>query len=367
MNRKLFLLNGLAIQAVVANHASGWGITAMFWWAHRYLPVESPNFDQLGSASYWLLVLLKQLTVFSVPAFLFVSGAFMTYAGRGTTSTLNWRTLRARLLGLLYPYLIWSLVYFVWKGVQDGPYLWWEYPLKLLTGQAVGAFFYVPVLIQLLAISVWLVRWASRRPYLVLAISAVIQFALLALRYYQFEAKLPWLSYGGAPDWLCLNWIFFFTAGVVVSQKQPRIGQSFKRYRWVLLGLLLLAAVAAVLEPEWRARLSGMESWKGTALTLSTTLYSVLFVVTYLGFEHVELPFSKTLYMMGGKSYGIYLSHILVLELTARAIYHLAPFILAYQIIFQPLLILAGVAIPYLLISGLMKSPLRATSRYLFG
>ena len=49
MNRKLFLLNGLAIQAVVANHASGWGITAMFWWAHRYLPVESPNFDQLGS------------------------------------------------------------------------------------------------------------------------------------------------------------------------------------------------------------------------------------------------------------------------------------------------------------------------------
>ncbi len=367
MNRKLFLLNGLAIQAVVANHASGWGITAMFWWAHRYLPVESPNFDQLGSASYWLLVLLKQLTVFSVPAFLFVSGAFMTYAGRGTTSTLNWRTLRARLLGLLYPYLVWSLIYFVWTGFRDGPLPWWEYPLRLLAGQAVGAFFYVPVLIQLLAISVWLVRWANRRPYLVLALSAVVQFGLLALRYYQLEAKLPWLSYGGAPDWLFLNWIFFFTAGVVVSQKQPSIGQAFKRYRWVFLVLLLAAAAPAVLEPEWRSRLDGLGSWKGTSLTISTMLYSILFILVYLGFEHIELPFSKLLYLMGGKSYGIYLSHILVLELAARVTYHLAPFILAHQILFMPLLIVAGVGIPYVLISVLMKSPIRSLSRYLFG
>ena len=50
------LLNGLAILAVVFNHASGWGYTAMVYWADRYRPVTVPNFDQVWSPSFYGLI-----------------------------------------------------------------------------------------------------------------------------------------------------------------------------------------------------------------------------------------------------------------------------------------------------------------------
>ena len=83
MVRRLYLLTGIAIFAVVLNHAAGWGFTSMFWWVNRYSSLTPPNYDQVGSLSYYFLVVLKQITTFSVPAFLFVSGFFVTYAYKG--------------------------------------------------------------------------------------------------------------------------------------------------------------------------------------------------------------------------------------------------------------------------------------------
>ena len=78
MRRQIPILRGLAILAVVYNHATGWGYTAMFWWADRYRQVGSlPNYDQMGSLPYYVLAVIQQLAQFSVPAFLFISGFFI--------------------------------------------------------------------------------------------------------------------------------------------------------------------------------------------------------------------------------------------------------------------------------------------------
>ena len=154
MTRRLLILNGIAIIAVVINHAAGWGFTAMFWWTNRYLPVSIPNFDQFGSLTYYLLVILRQITVFSVPAFLFVSGVFISYAARGEKSKLNLKTIRMRLIYLLVPYLIWSLIIFVVEFMINGEtFTITEYLRKLLLGQSTPAYFYVIVIFQFYLIS----------------------------------------------------------------------------------------------------------------------------------------------------------------------------------------------------------------------
>ena len=63
MGRRLPLLNGFAILAVVSSHATGWGYMAMVWWADRYRPVEVPNFDQLYTPSYYALVAIQGNTI----------------------------------------------------------------------------------------------------------------------------------------------------------------------------------------------------------------------------------------------------------------------------------------------------------------
>ena len=68
MNRRLFLLNGIAIVAVVCNHATHLGYVALF---------ANPNQPNLVGASWSLLITyyalfpVEKLAVFSVPAFLF--------------------------------------------------------------------------------------------------------------------------------------------------------------------------------------------------------------------------------------------------------------------------------------------------------
>ena len=80
MAKRLLLLNGVAIVCVILFHATGFGFTAMFAWAHRYREVSSPNFDAVGTGAYYAFRLIEQFVVFAIPAFLFVSGYFVSVA-----------------------------------------------------------------------------------------------------------------------------------------------------------------------------------------------------------------------------------------------------------------------------------------------
>ena len=173
MYRRVFLLMGLAIIAVVCNHAAGWGYTAMFWWTDRYRPVTVPNFDQMGSLPYYGLSLLKQLTVFAVPVFLFVSGFFISYASRGRKSGLGWKTARVRIVGLLLPFIIWSRSYSssMRRGMRYSP---GEYLHRLVFGNATPAYWYIPVICQLYLLSPLLVPIAKTRWRLLLSISGLL-------------------------------------------------------------------------------------------------------------------------------------------------------------------------------------------------
>ena len=134
--RRLPVLRGLAILAVVCNHAVGWGYIAMFWWTPRYRDVVSvPNYDRLGSLPYYGLLVVQQLALFSVPAFLFMSGFFVAYAARASSPTLSWKVTRKRITDLLWPYLVWSLVIFVGDALQGQKYTLVEYVGRLAVGE----------------------------------------------------------------------------------------------------------------------------------------------------------------------------------------------------------------------------------------
>lgn len=363
MNRRLFLLNGLAIFAVVCNHAAGWGFTALFWWVHRYRPVTAPNFDAYGSPAYWVLVAMKELTVFSVPAFLFASGAFSAYAGRSAGSAVSWKAIRTRVISLLIPYAMWSVVMFL-LDIAEGNFLTpLEYLRRLLFGQAVPAYFYVPALVQLVVLSFWIVPWTKARPTLTLAVTGIIQVIALLMRY--APVWFPGVRVSGLPEWVFINWVFFFTAGVAAGFHLHRVTQTLTRLRWVLFAALLFISVAAVIEPERLYQSTGFEGWRGTPLTISTTLYAILFMLCFTAFENLPLP--RFLNTLGSKSYGIYLTHVKIMELTARTIYHVAPFLLASQLLLQPVLIVSAVVLPLALMQLTVKTPARKVYRYVFG
>jgi surface polysaccharide O-acyltransferase-like enzyme len=134
-----------------------------------------------------------------------------------------------------------------------------------------------------------------------------------------------------------------------------------------LLGLTILFAILAVAESEWIFRQYDNPNWRSVTLSVPTFLYATLFILSYLAFDHVKLPFSKSLYQIGVGTLGIYLIHKSVLLILPKIVYHALPFVLGYQILYQPLLISVAIGVPLFLMSITKRSPLKKRYRIFFG
>jgi len=350
MIRRLLLLNGLAVLGVVINHTTGWSFTAMFWWSHRYLPVESPNFEQMGGVVYYALLLAQQLIMFAVPSFLFVSGFFIAFSTKRSESTVSWKIVGSRIWLLLVPYVLWSLLFFVGDFVD---------------------YYYVPLLIQLYLLSPIIVLAAKRKPVLTLIVAAVVQLGVRLL----INLDLLAVNLGPAvalmeftQGWLFPSHLLWFAAGVIVGFHQGAFKSFLARFKWVFVATALLLVPLGVVEWQWVLQRSP-EPWLLIRDTLLDSVYAAAFILAFLSFGDLSLPFSDALGDLGSKSYGVYLVHSPVLEYAARAIYVLAPWLLAYQFLFAPLLVVLGLGVPLLFMAAVewRRSPVRGSYHYIFG
>jgi len=369
IRKRIPLLRGWAILAVVCHHAANCGFLAMFWWVHRYRPVTPPNYDQVGTIPYYILAVVNQAALFSVPAFLFISALFITYAAHGGMPVLSWRIIRTRLLNLLWPYLIWSIVIFVVDGMLGTVYSPIEYLTKLITGDAVGAYFFIPVLAQFYLLSPFLVRWAKARPGFLLALSALLQLVLMGVPYLGGLWGYSVLAQGVVKtlDWTFIRWAFFFVSGMVIGFRCKEVGDWLAGHRWLLLAAAVLLGVLSVVESQLIWQVTSDWDWAYTPLKLSSTFYAVVFTLAFLAWDFRFLPFRRAVERIGAVSYGIYLVHPKALELASKAIYHVAPGLLARQLVLAFLLFILMLGGCWLLMVVVAKSPARKIYRYLFG
>lgn len=369
MVRRLLTLNGLATLGVVLYHATGWGFTAMFWWTNRYQPVAVPDFEQLGGAGYYFLRLIEQLVIFSIPAFLFVSGYFIAVAAGRTQKTISWQVVKSRILNLLIPFLLWSILILVAKIVQGAQYTAVEFITTILTGRTADPFYFVPTLVLLYLVSPFLVPLARNHWKMLLVVSLLVQSSMVLLRTLQLMPvdlsalnSVMFLT----RSYLPFGFIFWFSSGIVIGFHLAELKSFFVRYRRVALGMAALFFIAGLFEWEIILRASG-QAWIGPRETLVDNAYALAVLAAFIGFEQARLPFAGLLSQLGTRSFGVYLVHTPVLEYGARLIYHFLPWLLASQFLLQPVLFILGLGIPLLLMSAVNRSPARKYYGYLFG
>jgi membrane-bound acyltransferase YfiQ involved in biofilm formation len=162
------------------------------------------------------------------------------------------------------------------------------------------------------------------------------------------------------------HWFFYFAFGGVIGSYPQQTKAYLMRYRRLLLIALPVTAMLHLIESDLEFR-SVHTTWFAYTETITFTLYAMTFIFCFLAYEEVKLPFANAISQIGGKSFGIYLLHFTIIEITARLIYRFAPVMVAYRAVLVLIFVVVGLAGPLVIMAGLLKSPMRQSYHYLFG
>jgi surface polysaccharide O-acyltransferase-like enzyme len=368
MVKKLLALNGIAILGAVLYHSAGWGFISMFWWTDRYQQVTVPNFNQIGSFSYFGLRFIEQIIILAIPAFLFVSGYFVVFAS-GKNPSPKWKWIFTRISFLVIPYLIWTAVMIIFNSIFGEKYTLQSIVNMTLTGKAVEAFYFIPLIVQLYLLSPLITRIAKRRPILILLFAFILQ-TLVKLGQYavvlNLEYPLKNLVSIFLPSWFFPGNLFWFVLGITAAYHLSAVNQVLVKWRWFFLIILICLIPIGMIEWESLLHFSGKD-WIASRETLIDNFYSFSFLIVYFTFSLDKIIKWKWLNFLGSRSFGIYLAHTLFLMIVAKSAYHFIPVIFKYQLAYQPLLIFSGLFGPIVLMEIFKRTPLKKFYGYVFG
>jgi surface polysaccharide O-acyltransferase-like enzyme len=368
----LGVFRGLAILLVVISHAPYYGLQALAdggWWGYRAgVVAPTEHWAWVGNANYYALIGLNQLGLASVPIFLFASGFFAAYAARSNHNRISWAAVQGWLKSVVPPWGAWLVLSVVLYAVEVVA-IRRPPEFAALIERRVLDYYYIPLLIQMLLLAPALAWLAFRRPYLLLALSALVEGTIAALHY---------VTYFGVPDtgvlgwanlwnWVVFwQWIFFYALGLVTFRYYDAWRKHLVPYQWALLGAAVTLGLASIVETATLHRFDGQYmdnlSWKA-----STALYALAVILTLVSWDWRRGRLVSTLERLGALSLGIYLVQPIVLDYATKVIGIARPQLLLNQGFLQPLLVVAGVGLPVLLMWLVARSPLRRYHYFLFG
>ena len=249
-------------------------------------------------------VVCRPFINFSVATFIFLSGYLTKIDNESWIAFLKKRIVR-----VLVPYIIWTVLYTLAFQHID------RLPINLLTAKASCQMYYILVYIQFVLLTPLLGRLAtSRYQFLGWFIAPI---SVITFKYYWLLTDQELESHISV-IWsvACLGWFTFYYLGLLLGNQIIERNYSFKT-------LVLLYIFSIVLQiAEGYVWLILGESNCGTQLKLTSFLTSSLFlllVYVILKSCHFDIK-NRFLRMVGDYSFGIYLCHMMVINILSTFI-----------------------------------------------
>ncbi len=246
-------------------------------------------------------VICRPFINFSVATFLFLSG-YLT-----KTENNNWKAFyKKRIFRVIIPYLFWTILYSLPAIKYNGI----EILIKnIITAKACVPLYYIFVYIQFVLLTPLLANLAkSKYQYIGWFISPI---SILIFKYYNL---LTGTELNGYINLLwsdsCLGWFTFYYLGLLLGN-----GIIKKNYSSRVLIVLYAFSIFIQIAEGYGWFLLG-DSNCGTQLKLSSLLTSTL-ILLYIYTILINGTFNiknKFLILLGDYSFGIYLSHMMIMR-----------------------------------------------------
>lgn len=314
--------------------------------------------------SFFVYSLINQWSRFSIPAFVLITGIvlFYAYGRRDDFSAREFFT--RRLQAIAIPYLVWTVFYMIWRTRIEGtwPQFTQNLAWSVVKGNAMYQLYFIVLIFQYYLLFP-LIRPIGRSRWLGVAVAAalLLQLALMWDTYYGLFTQAitaPWaVALLRWRDRLFPWWIGYFMTGVWIAAHLDQFLARARRYLWPLLagtGLLFAWMMAEYLQAM--ARPGASVGFAATGFRPSAYIYSLGAVVAIVGFGGWlmarEGRVSQGFLEFGKHSFGIFLVHPLVLDLTLRSLpANLTPTV--YLAVVSPIVL----AVSYLFSRGVAAVP----------
>jgi peptidoglycan/LPS O-acetylase OafA/YrhL len=348
MNRQFPALRGMAIFMVVVNHSIVLSLLAITQFQLPRPPLLERN----------ILLAIKEIGVLAVPTFLFLAGSFMMYSLQDKPLTQAYRLIAPSLLHAIIPYLVWSVVFYIFVYFLRGETSSFTgYMKNILVGYPYN---FVPILIAFILISPILAVLTKKYAVWIIGLFVIYQIILLNI-------QLPGILGFTFPSWMNILslpilglpltlWAVFYPLGMVYIRHSQRIKGVLNHLKWIILTItILLFGLAVAHEIEF------------ISFPLAEWAFPLVAVWNFPLIDRKSIPLVKFLENLGKRSYGIYLLNLTILTLLTQLAGRFLPIIYRIESVMVVLLATITLLFTVSLMGWVEKGPGRKLYRILFG
>ncbi|WP_346890077.1 acyltransferase [Clostridium sp. UBA1056] len=244
-------------------------------------------------------IFINQASRFAVPTFLFLSGLGITISNKLKRGYRNF--LLKQMEKIIPLYSIYSLIYYLVKyrtfsilGFVKGFFL----------GRSYYHLYYVTLIFLLYSIYPIILKLVKKKYGILIALFITVLSQELGIFTGMniFNNKLN-----------IFNWIFYFSFGAWFADNFESKVDRIKKNKIEIFCIFIVSLVGVFLESYLSMNKLGV-GMATTSMRPSIILLSVLFVLLILSIDWKDNLFKKITIKLSNLSYGIYLSHVLVLE-----------------------------------------------------
>ncbi len=362
---EIVLMRGLAIFSIVLLH-----VTAFFM-----------GTGQVQNLSYKTGFILNQFVRFSLPAFLVISGLGSAYNYNPGAGIRIGEYYKKRFRAVFIPYIIWSLIYFIFyltilgkipggSGALDldtASLSWLSLILTFVRNSLFGwnyvhLYFVVLIFQFYLIYPVIIGRLSKSANQGMILITAFVSYLLLMIYIFYFRkltgnslfdvfVKYYWEMF--------IAWYFYYIFGLVAGLRFESFKQAASRFSgWILVGYLITAAMVIL---EALAYLPG-DTGRLTSLRVTVLCNSIMAVPFYFNLSRMiknRMPLvRRILEIAGNTSFGIYFVHLLIIVVFSNLMNRILPGIFNFdRTSFIVILFLVTISISIICIKILDRIP----------
>ncbi len=365
--KSMYVLRGIATLAVVVGHALGWIYLGQSWWLTSNTQSLAYR-SQVFSPTYHILFSIVQLTYFSVPAFLFASGFFLSFVA-GDGKDISWKMVRKWISSLFWPLIIWLCILVMAYWLPLALFSKKEVPtLSSTIMDSIRLSYFVPLVAEFYVLSPFIVKLARSHPVILMVVATALHLTTIIFYYLDqltHLIPLPVETVLLQADFYFFSWAIYFPLGTVIGLRFLKIKPWLQQHIPLLaLGSLVFGALSIV-EMEIMGKTSnGLDPQK---YSLSIVAYSLCMIFLLLAVIDSWFPIKRQLADIGSKSLGVYLAQVSILVTAARTVYHTLPGLMFQPLVFFLILFAAAFGIPILLGNILFHYSKRSLYPYLFG